>query len=122
MRFCTYLVREGIISAEEGFQVLGALCDGTPPLGQLATRERMLSIRQLAQLLNLSAEDPVPLGTLAIREGFLRRHELTELLELQRRRTPRAQDALVQLGIMTATEVQAAFRRFLGASAPISAL
>lgn len=119
MRFCTYLVQRGLISAEDGFRVLAVVCEGTPPLGQLATSERMLTIRQLSKLLSMSAENPRPLGSLAVQAGFLARYQLTELLELQRQRTPRSQDVLVELGIMGRLEVRAAFKEFLDAPSPL---
>lgn len=119
MKFGLYLVRNGIITADELVGALEVQHRRYVPIGQIAIEERLLSAREVFHVLQCQ-NDPCHshklFGEIAMEMGLLTEHELQRLLLLQMERRPKLTDVLILRGILTAEEVkfhQKAFRNHL---------
>ena len=62
MRFCIYLVDEGVISEQECVEVMRRICQRTPPLGRLILKMKLLNFSQLRGLVDKQMKVGGPLG------------------------------------------------------------
>lgn len=119
MKFELYLVRSGIISADQLVAALEIQHSKYVPIGQLAIEERLLSARDVFHVLHFQRRMLRPrkrFGEIAIEMGLISGDELQRLLFLQMDRKPALIEVLIRQGAMTPSQVDEhmiAFRRDL---------
>jgi hypothetical protein len=119
VRFGLYLVREGIITAQQLVAALELQHARYVAIGQLAIEERLMSARDVFHVLHYQRRRPEPrerFGEIAVDMGFISQEELQRLLLMQMDRKPPLTDVLVRMGFLTADEVSqfmAAYHREL---------
>ena len=109
MKFGLYLVRKGIITAEQLVDALEVQHAKNVPIGQLAIEERLMSARDVFHVLHFQRRRPEPwerFGEIAIKMGLITQEELESLLLLQLDRKPRLKDVLVQRRVLSQIEME----------------
>lgn len=115
MKFGLYLVRNGIISAEELVGALEVQNRTNVPIGQLAIEERLMSAREVFQVLHYQRDmlhRHELFGEIAVDKGFITHDELQRLLVLQMDRKPPLDDVLVEQGVLTRDEMNAELQNY----------
>ena len=97
MQFEIYLVRAGIVSAEQFVDALDLQQRSRPVFGRLALETRKLTVHQVAEVLQRQCDVDKPFGETAVDLGFLTRRQVTYLLKTQKKRTPALIDCLVRM-------------------------
>lgn len=115
MRFGMYLMRRGVISAEQLVDALEEQADRQPPLGQIAIEEGALSVRDVFEVLRAQSESSSNrFGDVAMERGLLTRRQIADLLMLQADRVRPLSEILIDLGAVDPAIVEAeleAYRR-----------
>jgi hypothetical protein len=115
VKFGLYLVRNGIISAEELVGALEVQNRTNVPIGQLAIEERLMSAREVFQVLHHQRDmlhRHELFGEIAVDKGFITHDELQRLLVLQMDRKPPLEDVLVEQGVLTRDEMNAELQNY----------
>jgi hypothetical protein len=112
-----YLVRRGVISADQYVDACERQFDERRKLGELALTYHKLSMKQVMEILEDQTESPLPFGQLAVKKGFLTDSQLLELLGLQTETCPSITDVLVEQKVLTKKKVQQEVKRFRSAMA-----
>lgn len=115
MRFGIYMMRRGVLSAEQLIEALDEQMSLQPPMGQLAIEEGVLSVREVFAVLRTQADTANGrFGDAAMQLGLLDRGQVANLLMLQADRIPPLSDLLVSIGTLDQATVDnelASFRR-----------
>ncbi len=126
MQFGVYLVRQGVISAEQFVDAVEQQLSQRLAFGELAFKTRMLSVHQLFAVLNDQVESNEAFGCIAVRLGYLSQDDVAKLLRLQIDVGPTLESTLVDIGaidLATANYELKRFRRTLlenNCSAPVA--
>jgi hypothetical protein len=107
-----YLVRRGVITADQYVDACEQQLDSRRKLGELALTSHKLSMKQVMEILEDQIESPLPFGQLAVKKGFLTESQLLELLGMQTDTCPSITDVLVDQKVLTKKKVQQEVRRF----------
>jgi hypothetical protein len=100
MDFGIYLVRRGLISADDYVDAIEAQLKARRKLGELALSSRKLTMRQLMSILDAQLDSPKPFGELAIEMGFLTQNDVLELLGMQVDMCPSILEVLSEMPIL----------------------
>lgn len=107
MWLAIHLLRTGLITAEQ-------LCDAAeycdskrPPIGLLAVRKGKLTMGQLFRVLGQQADDNRQFGQVARDMGFMTDRDVSELLLAQQEATPSVPHRLVEMGVLTESQLDA---------------
>ena len=115
MKFGLYLVKLGVITADQLVAALEIQHSRNVPIGQLAIEERLMSARDVFRVLQSQRDHPHErFGEIAVDLGLITYDELQRLLVIQMNRKPSLADVLLRQGALTAEQVEqelAAFRR-----------
>lgn len=117
MDFGVYLVRRGVITADQYVDACEQQFDSRRKLGELALTYHKLSIKQVMEILEEQTDSPLPFGQLAVKKGFLSESQLLELLGLQSETCSTIADVLVEQKVLTKRKVQQETKRFRTAMA-----
>lgn len=100
MDFLIFLVRDGWLTAEQGFALLELQQRQRPVLGKLALQRGRLRVSQISAILSTQATEAPPrrFGDIAISLGFLTPDTLDLLLREQASLTPSLDTLLQQSG------------------------
>ncbi|MEM6655643.1 MAG: hypothetical protein AAF596_07570 [Planctomycetota bacterium] len=113
MRFGVYLMRRGVITANQFVEALQEQLDQQPPMGQLAIEEGALSVREVFDVLRSQSDSTAGrFGDAAMELGLLARQQVAELLLLQADRVPPLEEVLVKIGILDQDTVVAELAAF----------
>jgi hypothetical protein len=96
MDFGVYLVRRGLITADDYVDIREQQSESHRRLGELALRHRKLSMRQVLKVLDAQVDSTRPFGKLAVDKGYMTQGELLDLLGLQSELTPSISDVLIE--------------------------
>jgi hypothetical protein len=114
MDFGVYLVRRGLITADDYVDVREEQLNARRKLGELALSTHKLSMRQVMAILEAQLDSPKPFGQLAIDKGYLTRSEVLELLGLQIELCPSILDLLIDRMILDKETLRQETQRFRG--------
>ena len=106
MQFEIYLVRAGIMSAEQLVDALDLQQRSRPRFGRLALQMGKLRLHQVAEILQRQCDVDKPFGETAVDLEFLSRRQVTHLLKTQQNRTPAVIDCLVQLAAVDESRLE----------------
>lgn len=112
-----YLVRRGVITADQYVDACEQQFDSRRKLGELALTYHKLSMKQVMEILEDQTESPLPFGQLAVQKGFLTESQLLELLGLQSETCPSITEVLVDQRVLTKRKIQQETKRFRAAMA-----
>jgi hypothetical protein len=107
-----YLVRRGVITADQYVDACERQLDSRRKLGELALTYHKLSMKQVMELLEDQIELPLPFGQLAVQKGYLTDSQLLELLGLQTETCPSIADVLVEQKALTKRKLQQEIKRY----------
>ncbi len=123
MQFGIFLVRNGVISADDFVEVVECMLEQRPKFGTLALETHKLNMHQLFELLSVQDISTEPIGQIAMRLGFMTSHDVSEVLELQAARTPLLNEVLIETGILDERTLGSelhAFRACDAAATPVA--
>lgn len=112
MDFGVYLVRRGLITADDYVDIIEQQSASRRRLGELALRNRKLSMKQVLKVLDAQVDSTRPFGKLAVDKGYMTHSELLDLLGLQSELTPTISDVLIERMILDERAVQREARRY----------
>lgn len=81
--FSNYLVKNGIITAQQSQQYQNEISNTRLKLGEIAVKEGLLTVEQAEELNNLQTQQNKRFGELAIEKGYLTSQQLDELFKKQ---------------------------------------
>ncbi len=112
--FGQFLVHEGVITADDLDEALSLMAATNTTLGELAVSRGLLTRADADAVQRLQEHVDGRWGELALRLqiGGLTKERLEELFWEQQTTNLRLTDALVELGVLSASEVEAQLRRF----------
>ncbi len=113
MQFGLYLVKHGMITANQFAQALEAQLASRPQIGALAIEAGKLSVKQVFSILRTQADTPHQLfGQLAIQAGFMTEDELVVLLYQQSVRGKAMPLILAELGFAEPDDLEEHFAEY----------
>ena len=112
MDFGVYLVRSGLITADDYVDAREAQSSACRRLGELRISSHKLTMRQVMDVLDAQFDTEKPFGQLAIDKGYLTQGDLIELLGLQIKLCPSLSDIIVERQILDEDTVREEARRF----------
>jgi len=119
MQFGMYLVENGVITCEDFYEALKLQLGTRPQLGALAIEKRKLTMRQVLSVLQAQSDTPdEKFGELALKRGYLTEADLAWLLHEQSVRVKPFGELLVDMGVMSADEMERHYREYRQALEP----
>lgn len=112
--FEVYLVREGLITAEDLVEVLEHQLVSRPSIKELAVTSGLISKSQAVHLADLQATAHRRFGDLAIELGYLTDDALNRLLRHQASIQKTLEEVLIARGILNAAMLRDAQARYYG--------
>lgn len=112
MDFGIYLVRRGLISADDYVDAIEAQLKARRKLGELALSSRKLTMRQLMSILDAQVDSPKPFGELAVEMGYLTQDDVLALLGMQVDTCPSILEILCELPILDRVTLRKEAQRF----------
>ena len=106
-----YLVRRGVITADQFVDAAERQMTCRPRLGRLALESGKLTVKQVFAVLREQALGNDPFGETAIQMGFITRKQLSWLLQKQQELTPTIADCLIALGAIDAETLEQEYAR-----------
>jgi len=102
MKFGIYLVRNGLIDADQLVDALEEQELALAPLGQIAIESGKLSVREVFRVLREQIEEPRErFGETAVQFGMLKPSDVAELMMIQMARRTPLEDILLRQGVLT---------------------
>jgi hypothetical protein len=112
MDFGVYLVRRGLITADDYVDAHEEQSAARRRLGELALSSRKLTMRQVLSILDAQLDTARPFGQLAVDKGYLTHDQVMELLGLQSELCPSISDILIEKQIIDEESLRKEARRF----------
>lgn len=116
MQFGTYLVRNGIISANQFVEAEELRQESRLPIGELALHLGKLPLSQFNQVVRHQARTCLSFGESVMQLGYLGERDLADLLKLQADRAKKLDDILIESGAVSRGEIIAARQKFYNES------
>jgi hypothetical protein len=107
-----YLVRRGLITADDYVDAREAMAKGRHRIGELALTSHKLTMRQVMSILDVQVDTPRPFGQLAVEKGYLNQSDVMGLLEMQNKMSPSLVEVLVKQKILDEDTLREEGRRF----------
>jgi len=117
MDFGIYLVRRGLISADDYVNAREVQLNAHRKLGELALSSLKLTMRQVMAILEAQVDCPKPFGELAIELGYLTQSDVLELLGMQVDLCPSLLEVLSEQPILDRVTLRKEAQRFRNESA-----
>jgi hypothetical protein len=112
MDFGVYLVRRGLITADDYVDAHEVQSVARRRLGELALSSRKLTMRQVLAILDAQLDTARPFGQLAVDKGYLTHEQVMELLGLQTELCPSISDILIERMILDEETLRKEARQF----------
>jgi hypothetical protein len=112
MQFGIYLVRHGMITADQFVDALDRQLHGRVPIGELAIKRGYLTMHQVFDVLDRQAEDGRLFGQIAVDSGYLTESALNDLLHVQAEYVPSLRNVLAEMRILTDDVIQRQWRAY----------
>ena len=113
MQFGLYLVKHGMITANQFVKALEAQLASRPQIGALAIESGKLSVKQIFSILRKQADMPQEMfGELAVQSGAMTEDELILLLYQQSVRTKSMPLILGELGFAATDDIETHFAEY----------
>jgi len=112
MQFGIYLVRHGVITADQFVDALDRQLHGRVPIGELAIKRGYLTMRQVFDVLERQSEDGRLFGQIAVDAGYLSEAVLNDLLHEQAEYVPSLRNVLAEMRILANDVIQTHWRAY----------
>jgi hypothetical protein len=107
-----YLVRRGLITADDYVDAREEMAKGRHKIGELALTSHKLTMRQVMSILDAQVDSPRPFGQLAVEKGYLTQSDVMGLLEMQSKMCPSIAEVLAKRKILDEDTLREEGRRF----------
>ncbi len=112
MLFETWLVRKGVITADDFVRAVELQTTKRPRFGELALKLHKLSMKQVFHILEEQANSVEAFGEIAVRLKYLKKQQVAHLLLHQASMTPPIAACLLELGVLDEQQLGDALRCF----------
>jgi two-component system, chemotaxis family, sensor kinase CheA len=119
--FGGYLVDIGLVTVPQVVDALDRQLASQPPFGQVCVREGKLTVETLFEILNSSKLNDMRIGATAVALRHLSGKDVQAILALQRAQRKPLGEILVELGTITALQLQDALVGYKALAAPSQA-
>jgi len=107
-----YLVRRGLITADDYVDAREEMSKSRHKIGELALKSHKLTMRQVMSILEAQVDAPRPFGQLAVEKGYLTQDDVMELLDMQSKMCPSIAQVLAKRRILDKGTLREEGRRF----------
>lgn len=113
MLFLVWMVDRHLLTPGQVVEVMRAIGRRSTPIGRVAVEEGLMTMRAVMHTLQAQTENPRErFGDVAIRLGHLDDTQVKALVGAQAWRQPRVNQAVVELGYLSAEAMDAAHQQF----------
>jgi len=111
--FAQYLEEKGLITADVILKVMDMQMDSRVPLGRMAIDHRMMTVKQVLEVLRKQATgDKRNFGEIAIGLAYITKDQIDFLVNLQGKSSKSFADLLIELDILSLTQVQVCLEEY----------